>query len=91
MNQRGTSLIQVTIAAAMAAGIGLFLAKMSDNASKSTSGFRQKMAYNMMKKEIEEAMSDKASCFNTLTGYLGASSTPLAISSLMNTYPGSLT
>lgn len=67
MNQRGISLVQVTIAAALAAGIGLFLARMADNASKSASGFRQKMAYNMMKREIEDTMGDEVSCFNTLT------------------------
>lgn len=66
MNQKGISIVQVVIAGALAAGIGLYIAKMSQTAQKSARGFRQQMAIEFMKREIKEAMKDTDACTATL-------------------------
>lgn len=66
MNQKGISMVQVVIAGAMAAGIGLYIAKMSQTASLSASGFRQQMAIEFIKRKVREAMKDTDACTATL-------------------------
>lgn len=67
MNQKGISLVQVVIAGGIAAGIGLYIAKMSQTASKSAETFRQKIAMTFIKAEMRDVLRVSDNCVKTLT------------------------
>lgn len=86
MNQKGISLVQTVIAGAMAAGIGLYIAKMSQTASRSAETFRKKIAIEFMKKDIRDIMQRNENCSATLTNAGTASA--VAQANYSNIVPG---
>lgn len=65
-NQKGVSLVQVLIAAALMGGLALVLAKMGQNQSKLQRGAYESMDAISLRQQIQSTLQDTQACTNTL-------------------------
>lgn len=84
---KGFSLVEVLLAAALMGGLALALAKFNQDQMKSTKTVETKFEYTAILNEIRQILGDNASCRATLENRNGASTAPGVITRIIRYNP----
>lgn len=77
-DNRGFSLVEVLVTAAILGGLALALTKLTDSQMRSTKTVETRFEYQSILNDIRETLGDKASCIATL-GNRDANNTPVGV------------